>query len=140
MLRLSGKENDLLKIALACQHYYIGTMSGVGSNNVREDRGPVGIQAILETGHHRGFSDVWRRILLLSICHEPSFGKHNLGLDGCFLSDNKQSASNAKCPTIHVCSSSTVCLFQGDKPQCIKSVVPSVVCSVYTFFSNECLS
>ncbi len=34
-------------------------MTLVGSNNVRADEAPVGIQAILETGHCRSFSDAW---------------------------------------------------------------------------------
>ncbi len=36
-------------------------MNGVGSKNVREDGAPVGIQAVLETGHCQSFSDVWRQ-------------------------------------------------------------------------------
>ncbi len=40
---------------------YIRTMSGVGSSNVRENGAPVGIQAVLETGHCRSFADVWRQ-------------------------------------------------------------------------------
>ncbi len=31
------------------------------SNNIRENGAPVGIQAILEAGHCRSFSDVWRQ-------------------------------------------------------------------------------
>ncbi len=36
-------------------------MNGIGSNNVREDGATFGIRAILETGHCRSFSDVWRQ-------------------------------------------------------------------------------
>ncbi len=36
-------------------------MSGIRSNNVRENGAPVGIQAILEAGRCRSFSDVWRQ-------------------------------------------------------------------------------
>ncbi len=36
-------------------------MNGEGSNNVRKNGAPVGIQAILETGRCLGFSDVWRQ-------------------------------------------------------------------------------
>ncbi len=36
-------------------------MSGVGSNNARGNGAPVGIQAILETGHCRSLIDVWRQ-------------------------------------------------------------------------------
>ncbi len=37
---------------------YIRTMSGIRSNNVRENGAPDGIQAILEAGQCRSFSDV----------------------------------------------------------------------------------
>ncbi len=40
---------------------YIRTMNGVELNNVREDGAPVGIQAVLEAGHCRSFSDVRRK-------------------------------------------------------------------------------
>ncbi len=40
---------------------YIRTMSRIGSNNIRENGAPVSIQAILETGHCRSLSDVWRQ-------------------------------------------------------------------------------
>ncbi len=39
---------------------YNRKMSGIRSYNVRENGAPVGIQAIFEAGHCRGFSDVWR--------------------------------------------------------------------------------
>ncbi len=38
-----------------------GRTPGVGSNNVKEGGASVGIQAILEVGHCRSFSDVWRQ-------------------------------------------------------------------------------
>ncbi len=40
---------------------YIRTMSGMRSNNVRENGAPVGIQTILEAGHCWSFSDMWRQ-------------------------------------------------------------------------------
>ncbi len=36
-------------------------MNGVGPNNVGKDGTPIGIQAILETGQCRSFSDVWEQ-------------------------------------------------------------------------------
>ncbi len=46
---------------LRAKTIYIKTVCGVGSSNVRENGAPVGIQAVLETGHCRSFSDVWRQ-------------------------------------------------------------------------------
>ncbi len=40
---------------------YIRTTNGEELNNLREDGAPVSIQAILEDGHCRSFSDVWRQ-------------------------------------------------------------------------------
>ncbi len=62
-VNLSFKSNQikftgLSNIACAPKTIYIRTMSGIGSNNVRENGAPVGIQAILETGHCRSFSCV----------------------------------------------------------------------------------
>ncbi len=51
------------KLLLRTQTRYIRTMNGVASNDVREDGAPVSIRAILETGHCRSFSDLWRQFI-----------------------------------------------------------------------------
>ncbi len=49
---------------------YKRILNMVGSNNVREDGAPVGIQAILEAEHCQSFSDVWS-----SLYHGRTYNK-----------------------------------------------------------------
>ncbi len=46
-IKLSG----LINSTCATKPFYLRTMNGVGSNNVRGYGTPIGIQAILESGH-----------------------------------------------------------------------------------------
>ncbi len=55
--QFSGRNNS----TCAPKTIYIRKISGIRSNNVRENGAPVGIQAIFEAGHWRGFSGVGRQ-------------------------------------------------------------------------------
>ncbi len=57
----SNQFTGLINSTCAPKTIYIRTMSGIRSNTVRENGAPVGIQAILEAGDCRGFSDVGRQ-------------------------------------------------------------------------------